>query len=108
MKARNNFSFKILLLACMLALVAGGWSSNWSSRAAESSDTISIPGELSEENNVVFSQDGRIGLVATYKEMDGKAGHSLYSFDANSGTLLSRFETFPSGINPTKLKLSAG
>ena len=71
----------------------------------DSNGIIQIPGELTEDNNVVFSQDGHIGLVATYNEQNGEAGHSLYSFDAETGRLISRLSTSPSGINPTKLQL---
>src|SRR5438552_3990056 len=104
MKAVIKNSLILLSLACMCFLLAGGWHG----RADDSPElSVQLPGELSEVNNVVFTQDGKFGLVATYFEMDGAGGHSIYSFDSVSGSLLSKFDTFPTGTFPTKLTLSS-
>src|SRR5882672_6893536 len=104
MKSHTSYKFKLLFLSLSLALLVGGWQG----RAANLSDSIQIPGELSQSNNIFFTPNSRAGLVATYSELDGEAGRSLYSFDTESGALISKFDISSSGINPTRVILGAG
>ncbi|MDW8413832.1 MAG: hypothetical protein RMM17_14255 [Acidobacteriota bacterium] len=92
---------KVVFLPALIALLQP--ISSFGQSCSVSLETL---GSLSKSNNIVFSEDGSVGYVAAYKEVDGQPGHSVYSFDTSSGNIISRLDTLPSGIYPTRLELS--